>query len=252
MNEVTSSALEPGWSQYLDLLKTQILNSLYHSDPEVERGRICPSFPTLTMIGRPRLDNIQNLLVDCIRRGVPGDCVEAGIWRGGAVALMAGVIRALGEGSDRRVVGVDSFQGIPPAKPEQYPADSAHIGCEKLPVVSDTSRSRVLEWLQRLDLGSDPRIEVIEGWFSDCLPRLAREGRRFSLVRVDGDTYESTIQALDSLEPCLEPGGYCIIDDYHSWEGCRAATDDYREKIGEISPLNLVDWTCVFWKKEPR
>ena len=46
------------------------------------------------------------------------------------------------------------------------------------------------------------------------LPTLA--DRSWALVRLDGDTYESTWVGLESLYPGLSQGGFVVIDD------CRA------------------------------
>ena len=88
-----------------------------------------------------------------------------------------------------------------------------------------------------------------QNWQKLCLPELKKTNPTFALVRLDGDTYESTIQALENLEPLTSQGGYIIIDDYFSWTGCKKATDDYRLKMGITAPLITVDWTCAYWKK---
>ena len=47
-----------------------------------------------------------------LREGVPGDFMEAGIWRGGASMMMRAVLKAYGI-ADRRVFAADSFAGFP-------------------------------------------------------------------------------------------------------------------------------------------
>lgn len=47
-----------------------------------------------------------------------------------------------------------------------------------------------------------------------------------AILRLDGDMYSSTIEALSNLYPKLSIGGFCIIDDY-ALPGCRKAVDDY-------------------------
>jgi O-methyltransferase len=242
-----ASPLNAVQTEYLSLLKKLILNSVYHPNPEVTDGRIWPEFPTLSMAGLKRLDNIQELALDCLIKDIPGDFIEAGIWKGGMIALLAGLLKVMPR-TGRHVVGVDSFEGIPPAKPALYPADAAHAGCETIEILKNNSKEEVEGYLTRLDLLPSSDIELLKGWFCDVLPRLAK--RRFCLVRLDGDTYESTIQGLENLEPILSPGGYMIIDDYYSWDGCRAAVNDFRAKLNISSPLVTVDWTCVYWKKQ--
>jgi len=58
------------------------------------------------MIGKPRLDNIQELVRDVFARDVPGDFLEAGSWRGGAVIFMKACVQTYGEQSPvQRKVG---------------------------------------------------------------------------------------------------------------------------------------------------
>ena len=68
-------------------------------------------FP-FTMIGRARLDNLQHCVETVVREGVPGDMLEAGVWRGGATIFMKAVAEALGD-RERTVWVADSFQGVP-------------------------------------------------------------------------------------------------------------------------------------------
>ena len=65
----------------------------------------------------------------------------------------------------------------------------------------------------------DDRVRFLEGWFKDTLPTAPIE--RLSLMRLDGDMYESTMQAIEALYPKLSPGGFCIVDDYGSYDPCR-------------------------------
>ena len=68
------------------------------------------------------------------------------------------------------------------------------------------------------------------------------------MLRLDGDMYESTIQALDALYPKLSAGGFVIVDDYHL-ENCRAAVDAYREAHGIADAINDIDGLGAFWRK---
>ena len=88
----------------------------------------------------------------------------------------------------------------------------------------------------------------MEGWFKDTLPLLP--AKPLSLIRLDGDMYESTMDALRHLYPRLSPGGYCIIDDYFL-ENCRKAVHDYREKNGIVEPIEDIDGWGSYWRKSP-
>ena len=96
-------------------------------------------------------------------------------------------------------------------------------------------------------LGFDQGVRFVPGFFAETLPGLA--GHRWSLVRLDGDTYEATSVALESLYPGLSIGGYLIVDDYGALAECRRAVDEFRARYGLDEPIERVDWTCVRWRR---
>lgn len=199
--------------------------------------------PTVfTMVGEARLENLRRCVVDVVERGVPGDLIETGVWRGGSTIFMRGILKAY-DVVDRQVVVADSFQGLPPPDAEKYPSDAGldwHVH-EPLAVAVDSVR----ENFRRFGL-LDDQVEFLEGWFKDTLPTIA--DRRFALLRLDGDLYESTMDALTNLYPSLSTGGYVIVDDY-SIPACRAAVADYRSANGVEDPIEEIDWTGVYWRK---
>ena len=89
-------------------------------------------------------------------------------------------------------------------------------------------------------------VVFLKGWFKDTLPRAPIE--RLAVLRLDGDMYGSTMDALDNLYPKLSGGGFCIVDDY-ALPACRQAVDDYRARHGIGAPLLEVDWTGRYWRK---
>ena len=73
-----------------------------------------------TMIGLKRLDNLQDCVTDVLEKGVPGDLMETGVWRGGATIFMRGILHAYGD-KDRIVWAADSFKGLPKPDPKRWP-----------------------------------------------------------------------------------------------------------------------------------
>src|SRR5205823_10384908 len=132
----------------------------------------------------------------------------------------------------------DSFEGFPSA---QRPDDQWEA-IDYLAVPVEEVRAN----FERL--GLERGVEFVAGFFADTLPRL--RGRRWSLVRLDGDTYEATWTGLESLYPGLCTGGYLVIDDYGALPECRAAVDEFRSAHGVEEPLEQVDWTCVRWRRQ--
>ena len=196
-----------------------------------------------TMVGDARLRNVAELCAAAVRDGVPGDFIETGVWRGGVTILMKAVLAAAGD-TDRAVWVADSFEGLPVPDGERYPAD-AHLdwsGVKALKVGADAVRAN----FDRYGL-LDDRVRFLEGWFCDTLPDAPIE--QLAVLRLDGDLYQSTMDALVALEPKVSSGGYVIVDDYAGWESCRAAVEDYRSTNGITAPITKVDWTGVWWQK---
>src|SRR5262249_28059364 len=93
----------------------------------------------------------------------------------------------------------------------------------------------------------DDQVKFLPGWFKDTLPQSPID--RLSMLRVDADMYESTMEALQYLYQKLSVGGYCIIDDYGAVLGCKKAVDDFRKAHDISEPLQEIDWTGVYWKR---
>lgn len=196
-----------------------------------------------TMIGARRLDNLQACIEDVVERDVPGDLIEAGVWRGGASIFMRAVLKAYGV-EDRNIWLADSFQGLPPPNDALFPADAGdlHHSVEELSVSLDEVRHNfgLYELL-------DDRVQFLPGWFRDTLAQAPIE--RLAVIRIDADMYESTTQVLEALYPKLAPGGYVIVDDYGGIPACRRAVDDYRAAMGITDDIRTIDWTGIYWRR---
>jgi O-methyltransferase len=218
--------------------------------PEDERGeryigRDWPANGT-TMVGRARLDNLEYCIDTLLADEIPGDLIETGVWRGGATIFMRALLDLRGY-RDRVVWAADSFAGLPEPDTAKYPADTgdAHYTVDFLMA----SLEEVKRHFARFDVPTD-RVRFLPGWFCDTLPTLSRE--QWSLIRLDGDMYESTMLGLRELYPRLSPGGFIVIDDYGAVEGCRLAIQDFRAESEICEELVEIDWTGVYWRNKPR
>ncbi len=202
----------------------------------------------LTMIPWTALEQVHASIVDVIKRTVEGDFIETGAWRGGTCILAKSVYDGLGV--NRKVFVADSFEGLPPPDPEQYPDDTNDTHYQDPNLVA--SLKMVQANFRKFGL-LDDRVIFLKGWFKDTMPAAPID--KLSILRLDGDMYESTIDVLAYLYHKLSLGGYCIIDDYQH-PACRAAVLDFRathritEKIVKVDndPLNEVH----YWiKRQP-
>jgi len=239
---------------YLDTLERILTGQIYRDpamDP-VNRGRFDPAvrregadWPSQahTMIGLRRLRSLRRMAEAVIERGIPGDFIETGVWRGGACIMMRAVLAAYGV-TDRRVFVADSFEGLPPADATKYPLDA---GYDRVPM---PQLAISLDEVKR-NFGSygllDERVVFLPGWFRDTLPTAPID--RLAILRLDGDMYQSTAEALENLYPKLSPGGYVIIDDGHL-KSCMQAVVDYRTRHGIGTRGRRIDRMGFYWIKE--
>jgi O-methyltransferase len=197
-----------------------------------------------SMIGLRRMDNIQNCIEQLVADDVPGDLIETGVWRGGACIFMKANLAAWGD-TTRRLWVADSFQGLPKPNPALFPADEGDDLHKRggLRVGVDQVRHN----FERFGL-LDDHVEFLVGWFKDTLPTAPID--QLALIRLDGDMYESTWQAIEPLYDKLSPGGFCIVDDYgsHASQAGRAV-EDYRKAHGISDPVVDIDGFGAYWRK---
>lgn len=269
-NKLVAHPFNSGAALYIDLLKRCVSNSIYDNDLDLMSGQLetdpetgkikCTAGATVdaeikylggiwpsnahTMVGVPRLDHLQWCIEDVLRNRIQGDLIETGVWRGGASIFMRGILKAYGI-TDRQVWVADSFEGLPKANSVLNAVDGDH----RLHLMQDlaVSLETVMGNFERYGL-LDEQVRFLKGWFCDTLPSAPIEA--LAIIRLDGDLYESTMDALDNLYDKLSLGGYVLIDDYNALEACNAAIADFRKKRDVTSELHLIAGGAgAFWKK---
>ena len=294
---------------YLDLLKRVLSNIIYEDDPllfydHLRQPQVASGFSlprrvmgedapseAHTMIGLRRLNNIQALIEDLLRRNVPGDLIETGVYRGGASIFMRAVLKAY-RISDRRVFACDTFH---PMSPTDIPWPVIILLKALASIPSKAWQRRLFLWLDRLpnsrrafpvtqnpsddwvnfsiwllknpnampdERGTglkqvkshfarygllDARVVFLEGFFADTLPTAPI--KQLALMRLDGDSYESTMDALRLLYGRLSVGGYCIIDDYCAFSDCKRAVMEFRVEHQIDDEIVAIDNIAVYWRK---
>ncbi len=240
--------------QYLWLMTEILVNTIYEDPPITSLGQLKfnasrrqygREFPSQahSMIGIERMHSVRTECERAIREGVPGDFIETGVWRGGATIMMRAVLKAY-RIADRRVFVADSFQGLPPPRPDIYPADKGwnlHRFDELAVPLEQVQRNFARYGLL------DEQVVFLKGWFADTLPQA--DIRQIAVLRLDGDLYESTIDALTHLYDKVSEGGSITIDDYGAVDACRRAVDDFRNARHITDPLRWIDSDGVVWVK---
>lgn len=180
--------------------------------------KIYRKYKGYTMI--PEDTFVNNLLLINKFTSVPGSVVECGVWRGGMSAAIAHMI------PDKNYYLFDSFEGLPDAKEIDGEAAIAWQSNKEGISYFDNCKAEMNEAEIAMKIAGVTNYRLVKGWFSDTLPGYSFE-EPISILRLDGDWYESTMECLVNLFPKVVSGGVIIIDDYYIWDGCSRAVHDY-------------------------
>lgn len=191
-------------------------------------------------------------------KDVPGVYCEMGVAAGAQIIAMAY------GAPEKTIYAFDSFEGIPlPSnRDDQMPGIKfltkeeqkalPNPGEQKLESSGATCVS-LSDFMNNVkDSGLKLRnIKPVEGWFEETTIGFDKD---ISILRLDGDLYNSTYVCLKNLYPKVVKGGIIIIDDW-ALPGCRASVQDYlisikqHKKLLDIQFINCKDSTIAFFIK---
>lgn len=201
-----------------------------------------------TMMGMGALNNLHDCLNAIQVTGVPGDLVEAGVWRGGGTIFMKGFTYAHGD-KDRRVWVMDSFEGLPKPKPGTDADKGDRLwSSEYLAVSEEEVRNNFIKYGLL-----DTNVIFLKGFFEHTIPSCTIES--IALLRLDADMYDATMLLLEHLYPKLSCGGYVIIDDYGIIPATAKAVEEYRRINLTREELRIIGYVegrphGAYWRKQ--
>lgn len=154
-----------------------------------------------------------------------GDFAELGVSSGGSAKLLSEVK------GDKALHLFDTFEGLPDTGAIDKHLSRGQYACS-LPAVKEYLRSyKNVSYYQGLFPGSATGAEHLS----------------FSLVHLDVDLYQSTLDGLAFFYPRMEKGGIIISHDYSTVPGVRKAFDEYF-KSGQDTVLELPTSQCIVVK----
>jgi O-methyltransferase len=218
-----------------------------------------------TMLSKRRLVTLYQQVAYCEKYGISGSFVECGVWKGGAMGIMA--LANMQTGKSRRHLHLfDSFQGIcePDAtvdgeralrEVKQFTGSGRDKGkLQPLAGIYDYmgGSGTLEENRQLLEKTIRYPVELLHyhvGWFQQTVPAVHESIGPIAILRLDGDWYASTKVCLEYLFKNVVKGGIVIIDDYGYYDGCRLAVDEFvkTEKIQAF--LGSIDSYCRYFVK---
>lgn len=167
---------------------------------------------------------------------IDGDVVECGVWRGGhTIAAMLAANR------DRAYWLFDTFAGM--TEPGEHDWRGGYHATESTAYrkrgASQWCRAEIAEVRTNIDRfrRQDQTVYYVAGPVEETL-RQQQLPDSIAFLRLDTDFYDSTRAELEVLWPRVVSGGIVIIDDYHSWAGCRRACDEYFAEGTEFEPVD--------------
>lgn len=183
------------------------------------------------------------------KRGIEGDVVECGVWKGGHLILTRLV------SPNRICLAYDTFDGMTPPGPHDkrrrgfHASDSYNAKKASGRKWMAVSLEEVQENFRTEGVLDYSMIRFVVGDVAESLLKIVPG--KIALLRLDTDWYESTKIELEVLYPRLVPGGILIVDDYGHWMGSKMATNKYFEANGmNTDDLEWVDYSTVIWRKQ--
>lgn len=228
--------------KYLELLKGTLTRTLcLEKGADIEKRKVGLDWPeeAETMIGLKRLDHIKWCIDQIMKDSIEGDLIECGVWRGGACIYMKAILDIYED--SRNVWVADSFKGFPDPT-YNWDKGSDFLNEDRLAISRETVESNFKKYNVL-----DGNVKFLEGYFSETLPKF--DGK-LSLLRADGDLFQSTVDILTNLYDKVSVGGFVIIDDMLSLESCYNAVQQFRELHGITEQMYQVDHTCAYWRKQ--
>lgn len=243
-------------------------NSFIRFDYAEEGFKAVQLTKEFSMLAPINLFTLYEQAVYCEKKNIDGAYVECGVWKGGAVGIMAEA--NLQFGSSRRHLHLfDAFDNICP--PDAAIDGQKAIDDTKI-ILGLQDTIKMAGQLESIEGGYDSMgghgtIEICKdllekvinypaefihfhkGWFQDTLPVAKDEIDSIAILRLDGDWYASIKTCLVNLYDKVSKGGLIVIDDYGYYEGCTKAVDEFLENRNIKTFLSYSSPNCRYFVK---
>ncbi|MEK6782634.1 MAG: TylF/MycF/NovP-related O-methyltransferase [Bacteroidota bacterium] len=177
-------------------------------------------------------------------KNVEGDYAECGVWRGGMSAAIAEII-----GKEKEIHLFDSFEGLPLAKEIDGEAALHWQRDKNSPTYFDNCSAEKRFAIEAMVLADHQKFNIYPGWFAETIPNFG--STKLSILRLDGDWYDSILISLKYLYPMVVENGLIILDDYPYWAGCSRAVHKYLADISSVSRIHeMTDTVTYILKKD--
>lgn len=162
-----------------------------------------------TLLDVARITNLIKYSARC--QCLPGVMVEAGVYRGGSLDILAKF------NPDNQFYGFDSFEGLP----ETSEHDLHNAG--EFGGIDHVALAGYFRFVRH-------NVRTVKGWIPKSF-KLFNKHQNFAFVHIDLDLFQSILDSLDYFVPRMCEGGIIILDDFgfESTPGCKIAIDKFFE-----------------------
>lgn len=199
-----------------------------------------------TMTSIERLYDLYKSIEYIVKAKIPGDIIECGVWKGGSMMLVAETLIYFGD-MKRNLYCLDTYEGHP------KPNEILDVDIWGNKAINDFNKHKLSDeasnWgnisIDEVQINLNKtgypqnKIILVKGLVENTAMELS--SKKFSLVRLDTDWYQSTKTALEVFWPNISNHGILIVDDYGHYKGQRIAVDEYFS--GSPILLHRVDYS---------
>jgi len=194
-----------------------------------------------TMVGTARLENFRAAIEEVNRKKIPGDVMELGVWRGGAMIMATAVskeYKSMGGTMDRRMYVLDAFEDIPASS---YGVSRAFLFNTEAAVIDHFKTYNAY----------DSNVHFVRGLFKNTVPKMATDDsiQQIAVLRVDGNFYDSYQDSLYYMYGKVPVGGIVIFDDVMSHKAVMRCWLDFKADHGLPEELNRIDVHSAWFRK---
>ena len=172
---------------------------------------------------------------------VPGDIVECGVGRGRSLITLNTLNKFMrlknNDYPNRKIIGLDSFEGFPSPSKEDVSYRKKFAGEWKSSPNHefDYTISNLEQVMRNAGVNNDDGHvnHFIKGFFEDTTKNMDIE--TIAILHLDGDLYSSVKDPLLNLSDKVSKHGLIVVDDYvvaseeDAWPGARKAIEEFLE-----------------------
>lgn len=184
-----------------------------------------------TMVGHLRIQNVRIAVEEVVRNRIPGDFVEMGVWRGG-VCIYARLLLDFMNQRHRLVHLFDAFENLP-----GYGNSTKYLAVSEADVRRNFNKYGALH-----------NTYFYKGLFRDTVKNAKIQ--KISILRIDGNFYDSYQDALYYFYESVPVGGIVIFDDILSHSMVMRCWLDFKSEQKLIENLTVIDDHSAWFKKK--